>query len=101
VGDDSAYLGGKKAHFEGCLYRYRDTDSKHTLQNRFKADAATEQRVEERKAVNKAKNEVRKAAKAAKTAEGDHVGEDGRVMKTAGKRTVTKGKMRAPRGKEN
>jgi hypothetical protein len=68
VGEKSAYLGGKEAHLVGCLYRYRDTDSKHTLQNRFQADAATEERVEARKAANKAKNEARKAVKAAQVA---------------------------------
>jgi hypothetical protein len=64
VGEDSAYLGGKAAHWEGCKYRTRDGDSVHTLQRRFQHDDETVARVQKRKAENAEKNAKRKLAKA-------------------------------------
>ena len=47
VGDGSAYLGGKEAHGEGCKYRDRDAESKHTLKNRFEPPPEVKARLEE------------------------------------------------------
>ena len=63
VGEDSAYLGGKAAHWEGCKYRTRDGDSVHTLQRRFQQDDETVARELERKAENAEKNAKRKLDK--------------------------------------
>lgn len=53
VGESSAYLGGRKAHLRGCLYRTRDKDSKHALSRRFgpETEEEREERLAERKEV--------------------------------------------------
>lgn len=67
VGEGSAYLWGKEAHGEWCLYRTRDSPSKHSLVNRFQETDEVQARIDERKRDNKVKLEAKKATEATKT----------------------------------
>lgn len=67
VGERSAYLWGKEAHEERCLYRTRDSPSKHSLGNRFQETDEVQARIDERKLVNEMKLEARKATGATTT----------------------------------
>ena len=62
VGENRAYLWGKEGHFEGCLYRTRDTESTHSLKRRFELDDETEKRIEEKKQAKKQKREAKEGA---------------------------------------
>ena len=45
VGKHGAYLVGKRAHLEGCLYRTRDVEGMHGLKRRFEVDEWVEERI--------------------------------------------------------
>ena len=61
AGEDSAYLGGKAAHGEGCLYRTRDAPSAHGLKRRFEENEETKNRLQEKAEAKKLKREEKKA----------------------------------------
>jgi hypothetical protein len=61
VGEGSAYLGGKSAHGEGCLYLTRDRPSKHSLKRRFEEPADVQARIDQKDLDNKNKREAKKA----------------------------------------
>ena len=46
----------------GCLYRTRDTDSKHGLKRRFEPDEDRKARLEEHENVKRQKREAKKQA---------------------------------------
>lgn len=47
IGEGSAYLVGREAHWEGCKYRTRKKVSGHTLKKRFEEDLGVVKRVVE------------------------------------------------------
>jgi hypothetical protein len=61
VGEGSAYLGGKAAHGEGCLYLTRDRSSKHSLKRRFDEPKDVQARIDQKDLDNKNKREAKKA----------------------------------------
>ena len=89
VGEGSAYLGGKLAHFEGCRYRANAEDSTHTLKRRFEEDEETKGRVERIVMEREVRREAKKARKAAESEEGE---DDGMVEKFEREKKSAKGK---------
>lgn len=63
VGEGSAYLGGKEAHGEDCLYRKRDRPSEHSLKRRFQEADDVQARIDVKDMSNKMKREAKKAKK--------------------------------------
>jgi hypothetical protein len=61
VGEGSAYLGGKAAHGEGCLYLTRDRPSKHSLKRRYEEPKDVQARIEQKDLDNRNKREAKKA----------------------------------------
>lgn len=61
VGEGSAYLGGKAAHGQGCLYLTRDRPSKHSLKRRFQEADDVQARIDQKDLVNKNRREAKKA----------------------------------------
>jgi hypothetical protein len=85
VGEKSQYLLGKEAHAEGCRYRDRDRESRHTLHGRFEEPEEVKERLKAKHAKNREKNEARKAAKRAAA-----VVEDGSEVEIEGARKKVK-----------
>ena len=83
VEEGSAYLGGKRAHFEGCRYRANAEDSTHTLKRRFEEDEETKGRVERIVMEREVRREAKKARKAAESDEGGMVEKLERKKKSA------------------
>ena len=95
VGEGSAYLGGKRAHFEGCRYRANAEDSTHTLKRRFEEDEETKGRVELIVMARERNREAKKARKAAESDEGD---DDAGVEKPERGKKLTKSRAKGKKG---
>lgn len=63
VGEGSAYLHGKEAHWPGCKYRTRDVESKHSLVNRWQQTEEVQDRLAAKAESNHTRNETRKRAR--------------------------------------
>ena len=61
VGIGSAYIGGKEAHGDDCLYRTRDRPSKHSVKRRFEEPAEVQARIDQKDLKNKNRLEAKKA----------------------------------------
>jgi hypothetical protein len=61
VGEGSAYLGGKAARGEGCVYLTRDRPSKHSLKRRFEEPVDVQARIDQKDLDNTTKREAKKA----------------------------------------
>ena len=96
VGEGSAYLGGKRAHFEGCKYRTKAEDSDHTLKRRFEEDEETKGRVE---LIVMARERNRDAKKARKAAKSDEGGDDGVVEKLEREKKPMNSRTKGKKGK--
>ena len=85
VGEGSAYLAGKEAHWEGCKYRLRDAESKHSLGNRWQQTGEVQERLEV-KAAGRLKRKRSKMEEAAEEAADETTGgQKGKSTKKAAK----------------